>query len=367
MSGGTIMRKPREAWLDYARIFAILCVICCHAVETYYGPVVSGKERIDFVPWIVENTLFTIGRLGVPVFLAISGTLLLNREKDVFPFYKKSVLPLLITTEIWTIINYFFACAVYEDVSFVGIDFLRQLLFLDDSPLSHMWYMPMIIGIYIFVPFLSKIFHQFEEMRCYAAPLLLVLFGSVIVPTLTVFLNEDVSGIPRIALKINTSFGGGAYGLYFILGYFIGRKGLLRKIKTAYLILIMTFCMFIDTVGQYYIYQHQYYAYDDLLWYTSAPILVTGLGLFELFHRLKEYLQNRYFPAVSMLARCTFGIYLLHNPIMILCSSYLPISHVNEMIKIIILFAASTGISIFILFPFFRKWKNIGKILFFIR
>ena len=100
MKRAAMTQKKREAWLDYARIFAILCVICCHAVENYYGAVVSGNERIDFVPWIVENTLFTIGRLGVPLFLAISGTLLLNREKDVFSFYKKSVLPLIVTTEI---------------------------------------------------------------------------------------------------------------------------------------------------------------------------------------------------------------------------------------------------------------------------
>ena len=35
--------------------------------------------------------------------------------------------------------------------------------------------------------------------------LLLVAFGSVIIPTLTVFLNGDVLGVHRIALKINTS------------------------------------------------------------------------------------------------------------------------------------------------------------------
>ena len=36
-------------------------------------------------------------------------------------------------------------------------------------------------------------------------PLLLVAFGSVIIPIFTVFLNGDVLGVHRIALKINTS------------------------------------------------------------------------------------------------------------------------------------------------------------------
>lgn len=366
MKRAAMTQKKREAWLDYARIFAILCVICCHAVENYYGAVVSGNERIDFVPWIVENTLFTIGRLGVPLFLAISGTLLLNREKDVFSFYKKSVLPLIATTEIWAILNYFFAVAVYRrEFSFTGL--LKQMLFLDDSPLSHMWYMPMIIGLYIFVPFLSKIFQQYGQIEYYIIPLLLVAFGSVIIPTLTVFLNEDVLGVHRIALKINTAFGGGVYGLYFVVGFFIGRKGLLKKIKATYLLLAMVFWLFINTIGQYYIYQHQFYTWDDLLWYTSAPIFVMGLVLFEIFRRLGKYLKNINYPVVTNLAKSTFGIYLLHNPVRLLCSSYLPMDGLNEMLKIIILFVASLGISIIILLPFMLKWKKAGKILFYIK
>lgn len=366
MSGAAVMQKKREAWLDYARIFAILCVVCCHAVENYYGPVVSGKERIDLIPWIVENTLFIFGRLGVPLFLAISGTLLLNREKDIFSFYKKSVFPLIITTEIWTIFNYFFAFILY-DKPFSVTGLLKQILFLDDSPLSHMWYMPMIIGIYIFAPFLSKIFQQCRQIRYYMIPLSLVAFGSVIIPTLTVFLNEDVLGVHRIALKISTSFGGGVYGLYFILGFFIGRKGLLKKIKTVWILSAMAFSLLINTVGQYYIYVHEYYTWDDLLWYTSAPIFVIGLGLFELFRRLGKYLNNYNYSAVTNLAKSTFGIYLLHNPVRLLCSSYLPMDHLNEMVKIIILFAASLGISILILLPFILKWKKAGRILFYIK
>lgn len=61
----------RVEWIDYARISAILCVILCHAVESCYRPVILGEQRIGILPWIVENTLFTAGRLGVPVFLCI--------------------------------------------------------------------------------------------------------------------------------------------------------------------------------------------------------------------------------------------------------------------------------------------------------
>ena len=359
-------QRKREVWLEYARISAIILVVCCHAVEAYYGSVVNGNERIDFLPWIVENTLFTIGRLGVPLFLAISGTLLLGREYDIFSFYKKSVLPLILTTEIWTIFNCFFACVIYK-APFSVVLLLRQILFLDDPSLSHMWYMPMIIGVYIFVPFLAKLFQEYKQIKYYLIPILLVGIGSVLVPTLNVFFNEEVMGEQRLALKISTSFGGGVYGLYLVLGYFIARKEILKKIKTFYLLLAVIISLMINTIGQYYIYSHHYYEWNDLLWYTSLPIFIMGLGIFEMFRRLKEPLKNRNFTAVLALAKGSFGIYLLHNPIKILCFRYLPMDHVNEMIKIIILFTMSAGLSIVILVPFLVKWKKAGKILFFIK
>lgn len=360
------VQKKREAWIDYVRILAILLVVLCHSVEAYYWSVMQGEEQIRFLPWLVENTLFIIGRLGVPLFLAISGTLLLGREYDIFSFYKKSVLPLVVTTEIWTIFNFLFACIVYKKPFTLAL-LLRQILFLDAPSLSHMWYMPMIIGIYIFIPFVSKLLQEYSRIRYYLIPMLLVGISSVLIPTITVFLNEDVLGELRIGLRIDTDFGGGVYGLYLIMGYFIGRKKILKKVKTLYLLAIMTICLIGNTAGQFYIYSHHYYKWDDLLWYTSLPIFLIGLSLFELFRRSERILENNNFAVVSALARGSFGIYLLHNPIKILCFRYLPMDHVNEMIKIIILFIMSAGLSIVILVPFLVKWKKAGKILFFIK
>lgn len=119
----------------------------------------------------------------------------------------------------------------------------------------------------------------------------------------------------------------------------------------------MAFCLLINTAGQNYIYLHEYYTWDDLFWYISAPIFVIGLRLFELFRRLGKYLNNNNYSAVTDLAKSTFWIYLLHNPVKLLCSSYLPMGHLNEMVKIIILFAANLGISILILLLFILKWN----------
>lgn len=360
-------QRKREVWLDYARVCAILCVILCHAVETYYRPALIGDKQIAFIPWLVETLLFTIGRLGVPLFLAISGTLLLSKEKDIFAFYKRSVLPLLLTTEIWIIFNYFFAGYVYNR-EYSVIYFLEQIFFMDSPSLSHTWYMPMIIGVYLFVPFLAKLLREYDSIKYYAIPLVLVGIGSILVPTLNMFINEDLlSDMNRLSFKVDLAFGGGVYGLYFVLGYFIGRKGLLKKIRTRWLIIVSLLLLAGNTAWQYYLYSHGYYDLDDLLWYTSVAVFAAGLSLFEIIRRLKKCLENWNFSGVALMAKCSFGIYLLHKPIMILCERWIVPDNINLMFKIIMLFCLSLLFSILILIPFVLKWRKAGRILFYIK
>lgn len=73
------MTKSRKIWLDVVRATAILCVVLCHSVEAFYHPVLLGQLQVSFPLWNIENLLFTIGRIGVPLFLATTGALMLPR------------------------------------------------------------------------------------------------------------------------------------------------------------------------------------------------------------------------------------------------------------------------------------------------
>ena len=356
----------RVEWIDYARISAILCVILCHAVESCYRPVILGEQRIGILPWIVENTLFTAGRLGVPVFLCISGALLLGKEKDVFHFYRKSVLPILITTEIWIVLDYFFACIV-KDISFSPVELAEEVLFLKDSELSHMWYMPMIIGIYLVIPFLSKLVNQYEDSRVFAVPLLLVFVGSVLLPTLNVFLDGQVLDADELALKIGTSFNGGVYGLYLLMGYFIGRRKILQRVRTVWLLAVAAFMFVSNSAGQYFLYSHSLFDSDRLLWYTSVPVFVMGLILFELIRRGQRHIRKFVRFNTAFLAQCSFGIYLIHKPVMELCTEYLPLDRLNVMLRIIFLFAAGLFVGFAVVAAFRMKGGKAGRLLFLLK
>ena len=234
--------RERKGWIDYARVCAVFCVVLCHATESFYGAVVRGEARIDTGLWMLENTLFTVGRLGVPLFLAITGALLLGRELEPGKFYRKSLFPLVGTTEIWIVLNYVFVC-VFQDVEFSLADLVCEMLFLRTLELSHMWYMPMIIGLYLALPFLSMAVRGAKGPGAFRLPYLAGVAAFLVIPTVNVFLAEAVPGGTPLKLKLDFDLLGGVYVLYLLGGYFIA-QGVLEKIKGKYLLLAGGGCSF---------------------------------------------------------------------------------------------------------------------------
>jgi len=66
-------KKERIFYYDMLRAFAIIAVIICH-VDFYFGNITTP------VGILAKMTFHDIGRIGVPIFLMISGALLLNRD-----------------------------------------------------------------------------------------------------------------------------------------------------------------------------------------------------------------------------------------------------------------------------------------------
>ena len=66
--------------LDFLRAFAILCVILVHTTERVYQINLDAMPVYSLQRQIFALTLFTIGRMGVPIFLFLTGYLFLNRH-----------------------------------------------------------------------------------------------------------------------------------------------------------------------------------------------------------------------------------------------------------------------------------------------
>ena len=88
---GAYSSGKRIFYLDVLRSMAIICVILAHVCRQFceYAPAASFR-------WFTAAFYIDIGVLGVPLFLMISGALLLNRNYDLKDFMKRRFSRILI-------------------------------------------------------------------------------------------------------------------------------------------------------------------------------------------------------------------------------------------------------------------------------
>ncbi len=128
------MTNNRIIKLDIARTFAIICVVLCHCSQMVYTQQSVLIKDLGFMSRVFFMATFTIGRLGVPIFLYLSGVLLLEKsiekDEDIFRFYKNNLLPLLIVNEVWIVIynvyNIFVLKGTFLDEFYKGITAFKK-------------------------------------------------------------------------------------------------------------------------------------------------------------------------------------------------------------------------------------------------
>ena len=222
-------RIKRIEWIDFCRALAIILVILCHTSEHYYHFVLTGEAQAPSLSWLFQNTTFSMGRIGVPLFLMISGTLLLSREyKSPKQFYEKNLLPLLVTTLTWIIVNYLFQ-SYYESNPLNLQTFLYELFMLKKLSLSHMWYMPVILGIYLVIPFLSCLANNgYFKLKNTLIPLIVALVIYFLIPTLNLILSVNFPPFDKFTTQMDSATLGGYYVFYVIIGYILVKYKFLK-------------------------------------------------------------------------------------------------------------------------------------------
>lgn len=249
----------------------------------------------------------------MPLFLFLSGYLLLGRDyskaENVWKFWKNKFVPLLLTFEIWTVINQIFEALLYNmEMDFISL--VKRLLFIQGSQFGHMWYMPMILGIYLMIPFIGGVLQRFP-LKIFLIPMIMCFIYYFIVSDLNIVVF--ILGGSAINTNIYLDFTGGG-GLYLICGYVC--KKIIEYIdnsilkKTVYYILAMiTGIMFIATV----IFQMWSYScgYVYNVWYNFGMLFICTVAMFLLFGISKGNIKLN--KVWNKLSEASFGIYYIHN------------------------------------------------------
>ena len=294
------MGKTRIEWIDLVRAIAILTVLYIHSVDGIY--IISSDVIINLTMGsrIFQFASLFFGRIGVPLFLMITGYLLLDRAYDdekVNKFWFKNCKMLIIVTILWSVVYSISLIFITGTSTQVNTVEAGNLFF------SHMWYMPMIIGMYLSMPFVSNAVRSFDKRTIFNATIIFTLLAFLL-PFISTLL--DMAGIHNITIEYCLGFSGGIYGVYIILGYLV-KKEMFKKVSSNKLRLLalisFAFCVFF----QYYTFT---IGYDFFLWYEFPFILTGSFALFELVSRMKSV---KFYSQVKILSKYSFAVFLIHN------------------------------------------------------
>ncbi|MGE5385070.1 MAG: acyltransferase [Betaproteobacteria bacterium] len=144
------MEQQRDFQLDFLRIAAVFAVVWLHVAA---GP--AQNPDWQSAEWWTGNVADALSRWCVPVFVMISGALLLAPGADADPirFYRRRAARLLVPLVFWT--AFYLALRFYIDPRFTAEAAVSSVI--AGTPYYHLWFLYMIVGLYAVTPFLRQI------------------------------------------------------------------------------------------------------------------------------------------------------------------------------------------------------------------
>lgn len=340
-----ILENKRIQNFDVARTVAILCVVLCHSIEIAYN-------NIDYIYLSAQSQIFkiisfTIGRLGVPIFLLLTGSLILKKQietdEDIFKFYKKNLLPLFITIEIWNILYNIFLGILTGNFSIKIL--IENLLLVKQVDMINMWYMPMILGMYLAIPFVAKIVKTFS-INVIKIPIWITFISLILLPSANIFFK--ILNLEQYSIILDLNFLGGIYGIYILSGYYITVNKVLKKYNSLIIALIAVINFAITCIIQYYTYRIQE-RYD--VWYNFITLFICGICIFELFTRIKNKDNRTHLKSFNeYISKISLGIFFMHEIFLQILGYYTHKLNIKKPIESIILFLVSFLLSVFFIF-----------------
>ena len=165
------MVKIRESNYDLLRIISAFAVIMLHVSG---GVLMYDEAKVPINCHFGTMLINHIVRFAVPCFLMLSGAFLLADEKNANYkfFYKKTIRNIGITGAVFFLLYTMYRVAkLVMGVFVLHIDstdtFLASLFFifkdlLQGRPSGHLWYLSVLIGLYLVVPFVIRLNADFS-------------------------------------------------------------------------------------------------------------------------------------------------------------------------------------------------------------
>ena len=286
-------KKGNILYIDILRIIACFMVIINHT----HGIILENNTLINSTFYCI---CFSLCKIGVPLFLMITGTLLLDKDYN-YKKILKCIFRVLVPVLGLSLIFY------VKDVGISNINIISFLKSIISAPyIIPYWYIYALISTYLTIPFLQKMIKNFKE-KDYCIFILLFL----IIPTVVVILKT------YLGVNINYNFSSAFFPIIISL---VVCGNFLSKIKLSKKYFIISILIFVVSYIGMFLSMYLPYLNSGKISYildswNTLPVILMSIST---FYSIRYLFENKVFSKkintiITAFSSTTFGIYLIHT------------------------------------------------------
>ncbi len=283
-------------YIDFLRCIAAFAVVAIHVL----GPLRELYGEVATVDWLAAMGINSATRWAVPVFMMISGALLLSTNKPFVcsNYLSRRLLKVLVPFIGWTVIY-----AAIGGFSADGWEMTKTNEILQKSTNEpvwyHLWFFYDFIPLYFVIPFLQPLLKKMEPER---VKLLLVAWGCL---TLMHFLKVESFLRENLIL----------YSGYLLLGWYLFNRDNRPQLKLWVIAGIST--LIINFFGSWLAAEVNGKYSSYYMGYKSLNTVIIGGMLFVVAQSYADKIQGSLRALIKEISKYSLGIYLLHPIILI--------------------------------------------------
>ena len=292
----------RILYLDEVRSLAIILVVLGHIVRMYSK---------DFTSWLICSGIFSLTRIGVPLFFTVSGALLLTRKHVIMEFLEKRFKRVVLPFAFWIIVYMILGVILWGYT--LTPDYCLGIILGSNYLASPFWFIWSLIGIYLLIPMLSSFIREYGD---FAYKYLII-----ITIVLSLFTTIGFFQIQQAKYEFRVIFNFFSVLGYFILGSYIQNSEFSMSKSKSFLFGVVLFI--IGIIGHFL----QIY-YSGLGGTQLKPVdffnifvVAETIGLFIAFKyadvkmissKIKPIKEQKLGEIIILFSSCSFGIYFSH-------------------------------------------------------
>ena len=319
------LKSKRIVYLDFLKVIAIFLMVANHCVDN-----VTPLERAQ--PWynLWGSVYNSFTRPAIPLFMMVTGILLLPIRMEMSEFYKKKITRVLMPFFFWSVLyNLFpwFTGVIGCDASTINLffkwaessqafsDAFRNICMIPFNFTAfsvQMWYVYLLIGIYLYLPIFSAWVEKSDKK---SQRIFLGIWAvSLFIPYLRNYLTQDLWGVCSWN-EFGLFYYFAGFSGYLLLGYHLVIYPLQLSKAKKYILAFLSFAIGygITLVGfkEMTAVPGQSAAMVELFFTFCSPnVALMSFAVFLVFKDVT--FRPRVSQVITNFSICTFGIWMCH-------------------------------------------------------